>query len=222
MFSCVLIFNWHIKKGLESTKHCVHGSEKALFIQSMPAPKDMVHMSLWRLFKTTMTFCGHCKTTWQQLLEISQWLVDTTVNIQTVKYKKCVSMCEFEWVCIWTDDFAIKWVWTHMHGWYSVWGQNFIQRILPRKIIDHLLCGRVSCWTAVSYVNGSFVQCSNGTNTFMRYTIQVLFGATVHKVLLYICKHLGDWNVLYFPSLSLNNNKQKLQIVTLKIDFRLD
>lgn len=57
---CLIIFNGQHKEGLEATERVVHGSEKAIFTHSMPAPKDMVHMSLWRQFKATMTFCGHC------------------------------------------------------------------------------------------------------------------------------------------------------------------
>lgn len=98
----------------------------------------------------------------------------------------------------------------HTHGWYSVQGLNLIQIVSQRWIIDHLLCGGESCWTAVSYVNGPFVQCSNQTNTFMRCIIQVFVRATVHKGLLNICKQLGDWNLPYFPHYRLIPTNKKL------------
>ncbi len=52
-----------------------------MFGQTVPAPEDRVHMSLWRQVTPTMTFCGRYKPTWQHLTEISHWLVDTTVRI---------------------------------------------------------------------------------------------------------------------------------------------
>lgn len=126
---------------------------------------------------------------WTQLYTYKPWSMKSVCVWQRVLVGICTDGCLSHCVR----------VWVHTHRLYSVWGLKPIQRISQCWIIDHLLCGGESCWTAVSYVNGPFVQCSNETNTFMRSIIQVLAGATVHKGLLYICKQLGHWNVPFFP-----------------------
>lgn len=158
---CCYIFNAWCKQASSALNMPFKGSEKSCVksdrakIRSICLRGDDSYQ-LW-----------HSVVTVKQLGSVSQRSVVgwwTQVHAFKPWSMKSVCMCEggFEWVSLWMDIFVIVLVCcVCVHAWYIVLGLKLIQRVSQCRMIDHLLCVAESCWTAVSYVNGPFVQRSN-------------------------------------------------------------